>query len=264
MSHTTWTSVRAVDSLGVFSVKDASEYGPAPRDDPEAYPGLRPEYSYLLHEGKVYELRMFGKVWESQLTWGDKTRVLQEVLAELGLPPLQQWYGILAYGSNPCPAQLIHPEKGFRTVVVAKTRLFDVIPAYAGYVTKGGKGYVPATLARSKGQESECFVTILMKDDIDRMDKSEGRPDVYQLVEVNEGKLFLENGKELKPIYAYVTIDKKGLYLHEGQVIPLYTVEQKKVKEWHEKGKLAHSETSKWLTVTPVQGPPPKAFEQMF
>jgi hypothetical protein len=96
------------------------------------------------------------------------------------------------------------------------------------------------------------------------MDKSEGRPQVYQLAEVNEGKLFLENGKELKPIYAYVTTDTKGLFLHEGQVISLFGTEQKKVKEWHEKGKLAHSETNKWLTMSHLQGAPPKTFEQMF
>jgi len=250
--------------LGIFSVKEASEYGPAPRDEPDAYPGTRPEFSYLLHDKKVYELRVFGKVWESQLSWGDKTRVLQEVLTEIGMPPLQEWYCILAYGSNACPAQLIHPEKGFSTAVVVKTRLFDVLPVYAGYVTKNGKGYIPATLARYKGQESECFVTLLRKQDLELMDKSEGRPQVYQLVEVHEGKLFLENGKELKPIYSYVTTDTKGLFLHEGQVISLLDTEQKKVKEWHEKGKLAHSETNKWLSVTHLQGAPPKTFEQMF
>jgi len=250
--------------LGIFAVKDASDYGPAPRDEPMAYPGLRTEFSYLLHDKKVYELRVFGKVWESQLSWGDKTRVLQEVLAELGMPPLQEWYCILAYGSNACPAQLIHPEKGFETAVVVKTRLFDVLPVYAGYVTKNGKGYIPATLARAKGQEVETFVTLLRKDDLEKMDKSEGRPQVYQLVEVHEGKLFLENGKEIKPIYAYVTTDTKGLYLHEGQVIPMHEVPQSKVHEWLKKEKLSHSETSKWLAVTHVAGPPPKTFEQMF
>ena len=96
------------------------------------------------------------------------------------------------------------------------------------------------------------------------MDKSEGRPQVYQLVEVHEGKLFLENGKELKPIYAYVTTDTKGLFLHDGQVISLFGTEQKKVIEWQEKGKLVHSETNKWLSVTHLQGPLPKTFEQMF
>jgi len=229
-----------------------------------AYPGIRPEFSYLLHDKKVHELRVFGKVWESQLTWGDKTRVLSEVMTELSLPPLQEWFCILAYGSNACPAQLIHPEKGFETAVVVKTRLFDVLPVYAGYITKGGKGYIPATLARAKGQEIESFVTLLRKDDLEKMDRSEGRPQVYQLVEVHEGKLFLENGKELKPIYAYATTDTKGLFLHEGQIIPIHEVEQKKVKEWHDKTKLAHSETSKWLTVTHLGGVPPKTFEQMF
>jgi hypothetical protein len=253
-----------VEILGTFAVKDVSEYGPAPRDDPSVYPGIPPEYSYLLHDMKVHELRVFGKVWESQLTFGDKTRVLQEVLAEIGQPPLQEWYCILAYGSNACPAQLVHKEKGIMTAVVVKTRLFDVLPVYAGYVTKGGKGYIPATLARAKGQEIETFVTLLKKDDLAKMDSSEGRPSVYQLAEVNEGKLFLENGKELKPIYAYVTTDTKGLYLHEGQIIPVHEVPQAKVCEWMKKEKLSHSETSKWLAMTHLTGPPPKTFEQMF
>lgn len=247
--------------MGVFTVADVADYGNAPRKEPKCYPGERPEFSFLLHEGKVHELRVFGKVWDSQLTWESKTSVLQDVLVELGLPPLEGWYCILAYGSNGCPPQLVH--KGFKTIVVVKCRLFDLMPVYAGYKAEES-GYIPATLARSKGSEVETWVTILRKEDLRRMDRSEGRPSVYQLVEVDEGKLFLENGKEISPIYGYVTTDEKGLYLHNGKLIPLYEVKQQKALEWHSKDKLKHSETRQWLDRTPFDKFPEKVFGDLF
>jgi hypothetical protein len=243
--------------LGIFSVTEATEYGDAPRKEPKCYPGERPDFSFLLHERKVHELRVFGKVWDSQLTWGDGTRVLQDVLNGLGLGSIEPWYCVLAYGSNGCPPQLVH--KGFKTIVVVKCRLFDILPVYAGYKSEES-GYIPGTLARSKGTEVESWVTIMQPKDLKRMDRSEGRPETYELVEVNEGKLFLENGKEIRPIYAYVTTEEKGLFLHHGKLVPLFEVKQKKALEWHSKDKLRHSETNLWLDRTPIAGKPPKVF----
>ena len=245
--------------MGDFTVEDVSAYGDAPREKPTCYPGERPEFSYLFHKDKVHELRLFGKVKDSQLTWKDRTRVLSEVFQEEDWGSLEDWYCILGYGSNACPAQLRF--KKFETVVVVKCRLFDVLPVYAGY--KGDAGYVPATLARAKGEEIETWVTLLDPKDLKKMDRSEGRPSVYNLAMIDEGRLFLENGKEIKPIYAYVTTDDKGLFLHGGKVIPLYETEQKKVLDWLKHDKLRQSETSVWLSVSPFDGPPSKVFSQM-
>jgi hypothetical protein len=245
--------------LGDFAVVDVSVYGKAPREEPMCYPGERPGFSYLYHKGMVHELRLFGKVWDSQLTWNEGTKVLQDVLTEEGLGNLEDWYCILAYGSNACPAQL--KNKKLDTVVVVKCRMFDVLPVYAGYNSESG--YVPATLARAKGEEIETWVTLLRPQDLKKMDRSEGRPSFYNLMTVDEGRLFLENGKEIKPIYAYVTTDDKGLFLHGGKVIQLNEVDQKKVQDWLKHEKLKRSETSIWLSVTPFDGPPPKVFGAM-
>lgn len=245
--------------MGVFTVSDASDYGDAPRKDPLCYPGERPDFSYLLHEKKVHELRVFGRVWDSQLTWKDGTCVLHEVLEELGHPHLENWYCLLAYGSNGCPQQLVH--KGFDTVVVIKSRMFGIQPVYAGYMSDSG--YIPGTLAREKEAEVETWVTLLKQGDLGRMDRSEGRPKAYQLVEVNEGKLFLENGKEVRPVYAYVTTDAMGLFLHGGKLIPLFDTEQRKVQEWMRNDKLKQSVTRDWLSLEEVKGKPPKVFGDM-
>jgi hypothetical protein len=205
--------------------------------------------SYLYYKDKVHELRLFGKIWDSHLTWKGENKVLKDVISELGLEPLEEWYCILAYGSNACPAQLKH--KSFEAVVVVKCRMFDVLPVYAGFESRFK--YIPATLARAPGEEVETWVTLLRPSDLKEMDRSEGRPKTYDLYEVTEGRLYTENGKEIRPIYAYVTTDKNGLYLHGGKIIPLEP-DQHRILKWFKAKKLVNSKTSDWLTVKPLDG----------
>jgi hypothetical protein len=243
-----------------LAVKELSEFGKAPRKEPKIYPGLRPDFSYLLHGGKVYELRVFGKVDSSQVDFGGRSRVLSDVLAEIGHPPVSDCFGVVAHGSYASPAQLVL--KGFDTAIVLKCRIFDTAPVLAGYESK--YGYVPSTLARMKGQETIIYMNILSEEGLRKMDRSEGRGKDYDLVELQEGKVFLETGRDVNPAYAYVTSDERGLFLKNGVPMLLEEVPQERAVAMVKKGGLPVGKSSIWLKMRPIKGMPEKRLVDQF
>ncbi len=127
-----------------MAVWDIADYGPAPLDVPEVYPGLWPAGAVMVQGTKVTPVPLPA----------DTT----------GLTP------ILAIGSNACPAQL--HRKAMGSVLLTPTVLRNHLVVYAAHVTSYGA--VPATVLRWPGASSDVFISWLADDQHLRMDTSEG------------------------------------------------------------------------------------------
>src|SRR6266704_527935 len=77
---------------------------------PDTYPGRRPRFSFFFTPQGIYRLQL---------------RTLKQFLADRGLPPLEERYAILAYGSNASPGQLLrkYQIRGLTNVPVLFGRL---------------------------------------------------------------------------------------------------------------------------------------------
>src|SRR5260370_21472424 len=127
---------------------------------PDTYPGRRPRFSFFFTPQGICPVRLgtLGKLLQSR-----------------DLPPLDERYAILAYGSNACPGQLRQKCEayGLNDVPVLYGRLTSANTVYARRTTK--RGYVPATLAKAKTSRSS-WITLLTAGQLWAMDRSVSRP----------------------------------------------------------------------------------------
>ena len=127
---------------------------------PDTYPGRRPRFSFFFTPQGICPVRLgtLGKLLQSR-----------------DLPPLDERYAILAYGSNACPGQLRQKceEYGLNDVPVLYGRLTGAETVYARRTTN--RGYVPATLAKAKTSRSS-WITLLTAEQLRAMDRSETAP----------------------------------------------------------------------------------------
>ena len=180
---------------------DTASFGPAPRDEPKSYPGVRPDFSYLFTGTHIIPFR-FDDLSVSLANFGIDT---DEVFAVIG------------YGSNASPAQLASKfgdGKCVMPVIRGSIGGFDAVYArgLAAY------GYVPATLAESAGTDVEAWANVLTQKQMDVMNRSEGRGTYYHLTEL-PAKFNIENGQKIVAAYAYVHAD--GPLMAGGEPIAL-------------------------------------------
>ena len=178
------------------------EFEPAPRKDPKSYPGKRPETSYLFSsDDGVIPIKMIdGKKLEDSVI-NDNT--LDDELHNRKTIPIKDRYLIVGYGSNVNPAQLKYKFNGINNVfpvLKGKMNNFDIV--YANSFTK--YGYVPATITSSPGTTVDVWANLLDENQLELMDKTEGRDKKYWLAKL-DGELILENGEHISPVYSYVS-----------------------------------------------------------
>lgn len=123
------------------------DYGPAPLDEPDAYPGTWPTGSVVVEGQSVtpFDASAAG------------------LLA--GRTP------IVAYGANACPAQLVRKALG-GPVVLTPTTLRNHLVVYARQMS--ADGLLPGTVARWPGASTQVFLTWLTSHQQRLMDLSEG------------------------------------------------------------------------------------------
>lgn len=175
---------------------------------PVTYPGRRPHFSFFFTQRGICKVNL---------------RTLGQLLSNRGLPPLCERFAILAYGSNACPGQL--QKKKLTDVPVLFGRISGAEAVYAHRQTK--LGYVPATLARKKGDRS-TWVTLLTREQLGTMDDSEGRPNWYELTEVKSAEFSID-GARITPLYSYVDV-ASGVMILNGRPASLHTTSQKRAK----------------------------------
>lgn len=139
---------------------ELAEFGRAPIDDPECYPGLRTEYSFVF--------------------CGDHLRALDRLdfdveLAALGAAPLRERAPVLAYGSNASPAQLARKYRD-----TASSPIIPMTRAWARHLAVGfsdhqaSYGAVPAAVFPAPDAYTEVFVAWLDPDQLADLDATEG------------------------------------------------------------------------------------------
>ena len=201
---------------------------------PKEYPGRRPDYSYFLSEDSVHKLQTINNIPLSKAIIdfeGEKIE-LSLLLKRLSVRPLEDRYAIIGYGSNACPSRLI--EKGIFNLPIVKVSAKNVDVVYTYEKThyehhKDGDA-VPATIVKSSNTLAEVWVSFLDEDQLEEMDKSEGRKGRhYDLVELKDCEITLPNGRVLSPAYTYVA-NKKGFAFKDGKPIALVSIKAKNRK----------------------------------
>lgn len=126
-----------------------AEYGPAPIDAPDTYPGRWPDGPVLITGDQVVGLSTPAEV----------VTLTRDRMA------------IAAVGSNACPAQL--RRKGLTDpLVLTPVTLVNHLVVYAGHTTSYGA--VPATVTRWAGARSDVFLTWLTERQHELLDVTEG------------------------------------------------------------------------------------------
>jgi len=229
-------------------------FSPSPRENASVYPGFKPMYSYFQKNGYIYEIKVGEKIEDSTIEYNGEKELLVAKLEELGLPSLDKRYPVLGYGSNSCPGQL--NMKGIDYVIALRGKMLDMEAVYAHQMT--GYGSVPYTLVRKKGDKRDSFVTLLDKEQLQRMDSSEGRGSVYNFVKLDEGQFFLENDYLVDPLYAYIISDKKGLLLRGNSPVSVTKVKQETMMKKGKNGFKTFDigKSSDWLSYSEIIGSP--------
>ncbi len=126
-------------------VRNVWDYGPAPLDDPAAYPGQWPAGPVMIQRDRVIPV--------------------PATAATAGRSPM------LAIGSNACPAQIRRKGIGGPLLLVP-TVLRNHLVVYAGHVTTYGA--VPATVIRWPGARAMVFTAWVTPRQRRQLDDSEG------------------------------------------------------------------------------------------
>ena len=198
-----------------MNVKD---FLPAPRKNGLCYPGKRCSTSYILHDDNVILLDVTKSLGDSYLLDMDDM-TLDKFLSEHNTSLKNRVY-VMGYGSNSCPAQLYDKfHIGIIPVIKGEISGYDVV--YANHITKYGS--IPATLYKSPFTIVEVWCTILTRDQLTIMNKSEGLSKSYDMVKLNYDYK-LDDGM-FYPSYTYIA--KKGAFNYNNKPIRISDVHAK-------------------------------------
>jgi hypothetical protein len=175
---------------------DGFEIGRAPRDDPFAYPGALPPFSFLVTADGVERL-------DDGDGGGVDAGPLHDRLSELGAPPMARRRAVLAFGSNRSPAQLVAKFAGRDrrcAVPVLRAQLADLSVVFTAGVALYGS--IPASLVVDRGATTEVAVTYLDDEQLAVMDATEGAHHSRPPLAAEHG-LCLVGGTEPVPCVRY-------------------------------------------------------------
>ncbi|HEY4022994.1 MAG TPA: gamma-glutamylcyclotransferase family protein [Pseudonocardiaceae bacterium] len=170
----------------------------------DPYPGARPDVSFVHLDGH-----------------GSALRSPRQALST-GIP-------VLAYGSNACPSKItwLRHELGLAgpvTVLRAHCTGLSAVWAAALRVRDGQR---PATLAAAPGRRETHAVWLATPDQVEVLDRCEGRGERYRLARLRTGEIRTEDGVLLPDIYAYVGASEIRMpLLVDGAPVPCAEVAQ--------------------------------------
>ncbi|MCH8266878.1 MAG: hypothetical protein IH846_05140 [Acidobacteria bacterium] len=200
-----------------MTVLSADQF-PGAEHQPLAYPGLRPDFSYIYFQGNIYEIKARGETYAD--LWVDEATgqvTLDTFLAARGNPTFGKRHAVLAVGSNGCPGRLAEkyahqPEVALPVLVGTMT---DTAVIYSCRLASYGA--LPATYLYQPGAVAWLSVTMLTSEELVRMDKSERVGQAYLRIAV-PGKFHVDGGPKIDNLTAYV--DRKIL-TYQGNPICL-------------------------------------------
>lgn len=202
---------------------------------PSTYPGRRPRFSFLFTNRGIYRCPV---------------RRLNELLEARRLAPVSDRVAVLAYGSNACPGQLLRKysqDHRLTNIPVLYGRLRNADVVYSRRITS--RGYIPATLVNAR-RTLPSWVTLLTAEQLSAMDSTEGRPDIYQLVDIPRVKFFVGR-LQVSPLFSYLDISG-GVMILGARPVSLRTVRQSRCQSIFEA--TARDQPMKWLSFAQVPG----------
>ena len=182
---------------------------PGAENQPLAYPGTRPGFSYVYYQGKVYKITPRGQTYAN--LWVDDSNgriTLDDFLSIRGNAPIAQRHAVLAVGSNGCPGRLAEkyahqPEVALPVFIGT---LINTAIVYSRQLTS--YGVLPATYLYQPGAVSWLSVTMLTDEQKARMDETEAVGEFYQRIAV-PGHFRVKDGPMIHDLMAY--LDRKIL-----------------------------------------------------
>lgn len=164
----------------------------ADADYPAApYPGRRPPRAFVHDDATGWFL--------------DGISDLDAWLARRAAPPLAERVPVLCYGSNVCPSKLtwLRAALGLRGPAVLLTaRCHDLAAVWASGL-RVVDDQRPATLAAMPGNVEDHAVWLATRDQVEVLDRCEGRGERYRLVRVDTGTVRLHDGTVVDGPLAY-------------------------------------------------------------
>lgn len=173
------------------------------------YPYWRPRHSYLYAGGDVVELASTCVTDLKQSRVAGRDVSLAEYFRMTGLAGEEldrPRTALLAHGSNASPIQLSIKFSGEQNSVtfipVLKGILRNYTPVYAAQFSPYGA--VPATLARIERCQSDVHIALLTDDQLEKLNRSEGLGDRYELISLPDATVTLPDGSTFESPPAYI------------------------------------------------------------
>ena len=174
----------------------------------EPYPGARPQGSFVHENG------------------GGRYLDERDVMPAGRLP-------VLAYGSNACPSKITwmreaHGLSGPVIVVRVAVRGIAAVWAAGLRIVDDQR---PATLAADPGAHEIHAVWFATPDQIEALDRCEGRGERYDLAELHTGEISLMDGRQLIGVLAYVGRSRARMpLLVDGAPVRCADVDQQRAR----------------------------------
>lgn len=216
----------------------------------DPYPGEVPPASFAHVDAVSHPIRPDGDA-----AWRVGSVGLDEWLAEHDAPPTARRISLLTYGSNRCPSKITWLRRslglGGGPVVVLRARTTGVAAVWAiGLRRRDGQR--PAVLASAPGVREEHAIWLATPEQIDVLDRCEGRGDRYRLARLRAGQVHTENGARVDQPLVYLghAAIRRPL-LVDGRLVRCAEMPQHVAKTL-----TGHPATTDGLDADTVHGPP--------
>ncbi|MBM6617205.1 hypothetical protein [Bacillus suaedaesalsae] len=199
----------------------------SPYDHPDIYPGPRPATSFVFYKGVAHKLEEdhtsieesmihiseTNHMYGSLVTDSSEKQSLRDFLSKVNETPIEERIPVIAYGSNVCLAQLVYKSSLNKNVsdlyICFRATIKDTDVIYGAFLAPYGS--LPAIIGPVDGAEAEVWVTLLTREQVELMNRTEGG---YKLRAHHGGKVLMTTEEQLQTTYAYYY--PKALFL-EGQ-----------------------------------------------
>jgi gamma-glutamyl AIG2-like cyclotransferase len=164
----------------------------------DPYPGAVPPGSFAHADGLAHEIDAAGRVAGA---------ALDDWLAARDAAPTAARVPVLAYGSNRCPAKItwLRRELGLGPdpVVALRARTGGVAAVWAAGV-RFRDGQRPAVLAAAPGVEETHLVWLATPEQVEVLDRCEGRDERFRLARLGTGTVVLDGGAVVERPWCYL------------------------------------------------------------
>lgn len=193
-----------------MNIRPSADF-PGAEHQPLAYPGTRPDYSFIYYQDMVYEITA-QKDTDVTFVPADAARQVKDMLwfsridaflAERGNAPLSERHAVLAVGSNGCPGRLAEKYAGRPEVAlpVFTGRMVNTVVVYSSRFAPYGA--LPATYMYHPGAVSKLSVVMLTDEQLELMDETEAVGEFYFRIPV-PGFFRVNDGLLIGDLFAYM------------------------------------------------------------